>query len=412
MASEKLGMVPPQQMHNGLNQHPQLVFSEAFACGPQPPRRHPTSTGDPCTKAATRELTASFRDHHHYFQSQLQPQQPPPPQAAQFRHQWSANSRSSGGEASEEDDEEDDNGDDDDDDDEEEEEELENNLENIVTIAKISDGNQKERYHDSCNSQKMKHISALGIKEGNMAQSGNDSNNGNNSSGEVRNASSSELYYTQYLNGAEGPSSSSRQKDNLVMENGCGFSGRKEGSYLCDSGESLRAILSDPITGMLMEDAMILTCGHSFGSGGIQQIVRMPVSEDSIAPNLSLRLAVQAFRREEELQVNHSSKRRRERYDRDKVTFGDSMLLDHPRGRGVQFPFAVTDRVIIKGNKRTPQRFVGREAIVTTQCLNGWYVVKTLDNAESVKLQYRSLAKVTDNPPTKQSPVKMTPNWL
>lgn len=81
-----------------------------------------------------------------------------------------------------------------------------------------------------------------------MAQSGNESNNGNNSSGEVRNASSSELYYTQYLNGAEGPSSSSGQKDNVVLENGCGFSGRKEGSYLCDSGESLRAILSDPIT--------------------------------------------------------------------------------------------------------------------------------------------------------------------
>ncbi|KAL0359106.1 UNVERIFIED_CONTAM: U-box domain-containing protein 62 [Sesamum angustifolium] len=390
MASEKLGMVPPQQMHNGLNQHPQLVFSEAFACGPQPPRRHPTATGDPCTKAATRELTASFRDHHHYFQSQLQPQQlPPPPQAAQFRHQWSANSRSSGGEASEDDDGEDNNDDDDDDDDEEEEEEeLENNLENIVTVAKISDG----------------------IKEGNMAQSGNDSNNGNNSSGEVRNASSSELYYTQYLNGAEGPSSSSRQKDNLVMENGCGFSGRKEGSYLCDSGESLRAILSDPITGMLMEDAMILPCGHSFGSSGIQKLLECHFHLAFLC--VALRLAIHAFRREEELQVNHSSKRRRERYDRDKSTFGDPMLLDHPRGRGVQFPFSVTDRVIIKGNKRTPQRFVGREAIVTTQCLNGWYVVKTLDNAESVKLQYRSLAKVTDNPPTKQSPVKMTPNWL
>lgn len=25
-----------------------------------------------------------------------------------------------------------------------------------------------------------------------------------------------------------------------------------------------------------------------------------------------------------------------------------------------------------QGNKRTPQRFVGREAVVTTQCLNGW----------------------------------------
>lgn len=54
------------------------------------------------------------------------------------------------------------------------------------------------------------------------------------------------------------------------------------------------------------------------------------------------------------------------------------------------------DRVIIKGNKRTPERFVGRVAVVTAQCLNGWYVVKTLDNAESVKLQYRSLAKFTD----------------
>ncbi|KAI3470964.1 hypothetical protein Pfo_027627 [Paulownia fortunei] len=423
MASEKLGMVPPQQIHNALNPHPQLVFPEAFARGPQPPHRRPAATGDPGPKAATRELTASFLDHHHYFQP---PPLQPPPQASQFRHQWNANGRSSGGDASEEDDAEDDNDDDDDDDDdeEEEEEEVENNLGNIVTVAKINDSNQKERYNANSSSQKMKHISALGIKDGNMAQSGNESNNGNNKSGEVRNASSGEMYYPQYLNGAEGPSSSSGQKDIVMMENGCGFSGSKEGSYLSESGESLRAILSDPLTGTLMEDAMILPCGHSFGSGGIQQIVRMkacytcsqPVLEDSIAPNLSLRLAVQAFRREEELQVNHTSKRRRERYDRvsrhQKGTFGDSMLTDNPRGKGVQFPFAVTDRVIIKGNKRTPQRFVGREAIVTTQCLNGWYVVKTLDNAESVKLQYRSLAKVTENPPSKPSPIKTPPNWL
>lgn len=31
-----------------------------------------------------------------------------------------------------------------------------------------------------------------------------------------------------------------------------------------------------------------------------------------------------------------------------------------------------------QGNKRTPQRFVGREAVVTTQCLNGWLVVFNL----------------------------------
>jgi hypothetical protein len=72
----------------------------------------------------------------------------------------------------------------------------------------------------------------------------------------------------------------------------------------------------------------------------------------------------------------------------------------------------VADRVIIKGNKRTPPRFVGREAVVTTQCLNGWYVVKTLDNAESVKLQYRSLAKAPEDPSAKATPNKMVSNWL
>jgi hypothetical protein len=71
--------------------------------------------------------------------------------------------------------------------------------------------------------------------------------------------------------------------------------------------------------------------------------------------------------------------------------------------KGVQYPFAVFDRVIIKvlylslylakhsfcslglvptnrgdqdgfhqGNKRTPERFMGRVAVVTAQCLNGW----------------------------------------
>ncbi|KAK6145694.1 hypothetical protein DH2020_022514 [Rehmannia glutinosa] len=414
MASEKLGMVPPQQIHSALNPHPQLVFSEAFSCGPQPPHRRPAAAGDPGPKAATRELTASFLDHHHYFQPQPQPP-PPPPQASQFRHQWHAR-RSPGGDASE-----DDIDGDDEEEEDEEEEEVENNLGNIVTVAKISDSNQKERYGGNINSQKMKHISALGFKEGNMSQSGNESNNGNNGSGDMRNTRIGEMYYSQYLNGAEGPSSSSGQKDVLMVESGYGFSGSKEGSYRSECGESLRAILSDPLTGILMEDAMILPCGHSYGSSGIQQIVRMkacytcsqPVSEDLIAPNLSLRLAVQAFRREEELHVNHTSKRRRERYDQHKGTFGDSMLTDHPRGKGVQFPFVVTDRVVIKGNKRTPQRFVGREAIVTTQCLNGWYVVKTLDNAESVKLQYRSLAKVSENPSSKPSPIKATtPNWL
>lgn len=59
-------------------------------------------------------------------------------------------------------------------------------------------------------------------------------------------------YYSQYLNGAEGPSTSSGQKDIPTAENGCGFSGSKEGSYLSESGDSLRATLLDPLTYVLL----------------------------------------------------------------------------------------------------------------------------------------------------------------
>ncbi|XP_047329130.1 U-box domain-containing protein 62 isoform X2 [Impatiens glandulifera] len=215
--------------------------------------------------------------------------------------------------------------------------------------------------------------------------------------------------------GAEG--SGSRKKQ--LTEDGCGFSGSR------DYSEFLRRIFSDPLTGEIMNDGVILPCGHSFGGGGIQHVLRMkacytcsrPISEEAVTPNLSLRAAVQAFLREEELQIHRPSKRRRgERFEQDRGVHPiDSLSMDQPRGRGVQFPFSVMDRVIIQGNKRTPQRFVGRKAIVTAQCLNGWYVVKTLDNAESVKLQYRSLAKAPDDHQSSslgQVPNKMAPNWL
>lgn len=54
-----------------------------------------------------------------------------------------------------------------------------------------------------------------------------------------------EGYYTQYFQGPEG--SAAGQKD-LAVENGCGFSGRKDVTYSNESGESLRTILSDPVT--------------------------------------------------------------------------------------------------------------------------------------------------------------------
>ncbi|KAK9070467.1 hypothetical protein SSX86_010869 [Deinandra increscens subsp. villosa] len=310
--------------------------------------------------------------------------------------------------------------------------------EDVEVLGNSSDNKNNNNNNNSSNTSekdgtvKLNHLPSFGssrevVKVGILMPSGNDLNDSKPSSSENHRQESrqypvalvdrdGDLYYSQYLHGTEGLGSG--LKDTMI-ENGCGFSGRKDVSYSGESGDSLRAILSDPLTGALMDDAMILPCGHSFGSGGMMHVMKMkacytcsyPVMEVSVAPNLSLRSAVLAFRREEESQLHHASKRRRERLDQDRTNYND--LMDTPRGKGLQFPFSVSDRVIIKGNKRTPERFVGCEAIVTTQCLNGWYVVKTLDSAESVKVQYRSLARVSDNSssqPTASS--KMTPNWL
>ncbi|XP_059666844.1 U-box domain-containing protein 62-like [Cornus florida] len=424
MASEE-GLVPARRLENGLNSHPQLIFQDETLRFSPLHRRF----GDPGRK--TRELTG-FIDDDRFFQ----------PHGSEFRRtmyhdtpldrqdhrNWDVNGRTSthSGDGSDEDEDEDE-------DDEEEDDDGE--VEGLVdSNSKNNNSSNSGRTDtDKIGNGKAKKFSSLVgssgeiMKESNIVQSGNDGNDmgaspsENHQQGRVGQYDNvvtiadhdGDLYYSQYLQGSEVLASGQK---NAVVEHGCGFGGRKEGLY----SSELRAILSDPLTGTLMEDAMILPCGHSFGGGGIQHVLKMKacytcsqaVSEDSVAPNLSLRAAVQAFRREEELQVYCASKRRRERFEQDKGSYGDSTLMDLPRGKGVQFPFAVTDRVIIKGNKRTPPRFVGREAVVTTQCLNGWYVVKTLDNAESVKLQYRSLAKASDSPSSKSISSKVTPNWV
>lgn len=446
MSTEEISLVSPQ---NGINS--QLLFQDdplRFSCtGPPPQQQQQRRVGDPKTReltgfiddnklfssttTATATSTAGsdryFPSHHHHHHQDFP------------RNVYQREPQGTSGDDTD--------GEDDEDDEEDDEEEVDDvdggdgdhengvdvlvaaidcnskntncnnnncsgtisNASNSVHLDKIGNGNAKP-----------KHLSSFGIS-GEMVKDGIGGGGGLGQTG--NNAvtiaeADGEMYYSQYLQGTGG--SGAGGKD-MCVENGCGFSGRKEVSaFSSESGDSLRAILSDPVTGALMDDAMILPCGHSFGAGGMQHVIRMKVcyscsqsiSEDSIAPNLSLRYAVQAFQREEELQFYRSSKRRRERFDQDKGGYGDSGVMDPPRGRGVQFPFAVTDRVIIKGNKRTPQRFVGREAVVTTQCLNGWYVVKTLDNAESVKLQYRSLAKLSDDPSSKTISTKIAPNWL
>lgn len=53
-----------------------------------------------------------------------------------------------------------------------------------------------------------------------------------------------EEYYSHYLQGADGASGHKV----MVDDGGCGFSGRKDAMYSTESGESLRNILSDPVT--------------------------------------------------------------------------------------------------------------------------------------------------------------------
>uniref|UniRef100_A0A1D1ZDR7 U-box domain-containing protein 62 n=1 Tax=Anthurium amnicola TaxID=1678845 RepID=A0A1D1ZDR7_9ARAE len=333
--------------------------------------------------------------------------------------------------------------DEDDDEDQDEEDDVDDEGDDdVVGLVCTEDGSNKNQYNSSSSLQSSsekthqdtvdlhERYSSFGSSRGALVKDGN-SSNGKGSFSEQQQklgqaghydkrvpCAEPDLYHAQIMHEGDGLGGTPKE---LGRENGFGSSWRKDISLSVDSGESVRTHLSDPITGFLMDDAMILSCGHSYGISGLQHVTRMkacskcqqPVLEEKVLPNLALRLAVQAFRREQDSQSSKVSKRRRDRLEQEKCNHDDPFPLDLSRGKGVQFPFTVSDKVIIKGNKRTPLRFVGRVAVVTTQCLNGWYVVKTLDNAESVKLQYRSLAKVTtDEPGSNVVSSKANTNWL
>ncbi|KAJ4844146.1 hypothetical protein Tsubulata_020596 [Turnera subulata] len=282
---------------------------------------------------------------------------------------------------------------------------------------------------DNLGNGKAKHVSSFGpggdvmmVKDGSggMAQVG-----GSNDNVVTIAEPDGEMYYTQYLQAAEGSAACGGGKEMGVGEDGCRFSGRKENSLFANgSGESLRQILSDPVTGELMDDAMILPCGHSFGRGGIQQVIGMVsvLSKNcDFWSHARLNESLMSFISDQpclfnfvicgklsELLCRHSVGKRMHNFV-DSQKEKEKNLTRKRVIMVMQLSWMATGQ---EGNKRTPQRFVGREAVVTTQCLNGWYVVKTLDNAESVKLQYRSLAKVPDDLSSKAMPSKMAPNWL
>ncbi|KAL2612621.1 hypothetical protein R1flu_024313 [Riccia fluitans] len=196
--------------------------------------------------------------------------------------------------------------------------------------------------------------------------------------------SSEDNYYTSLLNSTASNNSSGQKSQDMGNEYGAGQ--KRSASRMMDSPSSaepsLRRILSDPLTGQLMDDASIFGCGHSFGNAGLQRVIETnvcitcgaSVRATSMAPNYALRAAVQAYKREEENSLPKLAKRRRDRPEDQGTPVEQQPSSDTSRSKGVQFPFSVSDRVLIKGNKRTPERFVGREAVITNQCLNGWYL--------------------------------------
>lgn len=177
---------------------------------------------------------------------------------------------------------------------------------------------------------------------------------------------------------------------------------------------SLRSVLSDPLSGTFLEDAMLVSCGHSFGGLMLRRVIETSrctlcnaeIETGSLIPNLALRAAAAAVKHEDDRRLFRNAalrKRRKEMGDqmdsmrRMNRENGDFTAADGLQ-RGVQYPFSVNEKVIIKGNRRTPEKFVGKEAVITSQCLNGWYLLKIIETGENVRLQYRSLRKLLNSP--------------
>ncbi|CAN1310681.1 U-box domain-containing protein 62 [Linum perenne] len=173
---------------------------------------------------------------------------------------------------------------------------------------------------------------------------------------------------------------------------------------------SLRSVLSDPLSGAYLEDAMYASCGHSFGGLMLSKVLELSrctlcnaqIESGSLIPNLALRAAASAAKLEDDRRLFHNSASRKRRKDigdqpdsirrQHRVENGD-VAAEDGLIRVLQYPFAVNEKVVIKGNRRTPEKFVGKEAIIASQCLNGWYLLKIIGSGEDVRLQYRSLRK-------------------
>ncbi|KAL5129842.1 U-box domain-containing protein 62 [Glycine soja] len=171
---------------------------------------------------------------------------------------------------------------------------------------------------------------------------------------------------------------------------------------------SLRSVLSDPLSGTFLEDAMLVSCGHSFGGLMLRRVIETSrctlcnaeIETGSLIPNHALRAAAAAVKHEDDRRLFRNAalrKRRKEMGDqmdsmrRVNRENGDFNATDGLQ-RGVQYPFSVNEKVVIKGNRRTPEKFVGKEAVITSQCLNGCQLLLCLGAFSHLNVWWLAMA--------------------
>ncbi|KAK4373478.1 hypothetical protein RND71_008862 [Anisodus tanguticus] len=173
---------------------------------------------------------------------------------------------------------------------------------------------------------------------------------------------------------------------------------------------SLRSVLSDPLSGAFLEDAMFVSCGHSFGGLMLKRVIDMArctlcnaeIERGSLIPNHVLRAAAVAVKHEDDRRLFHNAALRKRRKEVGDNRENGEVPSENGPHKSVHYPFSVNEKVLIRGNRRTPDKFVGKEAVITSQCLNGWYLLKILDSGENVRLQYRSLHKILPTQETEE----------
>ncbi|XP_024934293.1 uncharacterized protein LOC107429543 isoform X2 [Ziziphus jujuba] len=162
------------------------------------------------------------------------------------------------------------------------------------------------------------------------------------------------------------PISVSQFMDDLSAEEDI-LCNRSDNNYLARNSlnkePSLRSVLSDPLSGAFLEDAMVVSCGHSFGGVMLRRVIEMSrctlcsaeIESGSLIPNLALRAAAAAVKHEDSRRLFHNAALRKRRKE-----LGDQMDLsrrssrengdvgDDGFQRGVQYPFSVNEKVVIK----------------------------------------------------------------